>query len=84
MIIAGGFSGNNQLKTTEIVDLDAKTVYYGGDLQQARKGFQLARVNTGGYERLLAVGGRGYTRGIGKVILDTVEEWEPSADTGNI
>merc|ERR1719391_713822 len=47
VIIAGGFSGNNQLKTTEIVDLDTKTVYYGGDLQQARKGFQLATVNMG-------------------------------------
>ena len=84
MIIAGGFSGNNQLKTTEIVDLDAKIVYYGGKMQQARKAFHLATVNRGGYERLLALGGIGYTSGIGRVTLDTVEEWEPSGDTGNL
>ena len=82
MLIAGGFSGNNQLKTTEIVDLDAKIVYYGGNMQQARKSFHLARIAGGGYERVVALGGRGYTNGIGKVTLDTVEEWKPSGDTG--
>ena len=87
MIIAGGFSGNNQLKTTEIVDLDAKIVYYGGNMRQARKAFHLATVHRGGFERLLALGGIGYrsvTSGIGRVTLDTVEEWQPSGDTGDI
>ena len=84
MIIAGGFSGNNELKTTEIVDLDAKIVYYGGNMRQARQAFHLATVHRGGFERLLALGGIGYTSGIGRVTLDTVEEWQPSGDTGDI
>ena len=84
VIIAGGFSGNNQLKTTEIVDLDAKIVYYGGNMLQGRKAFHLATVDRGGFERLLAVGGNGFTYGIGRVTLDAVEEWEPSGNTGNL
>ena len=84
VIVAGGFSGNNQLGTTEIIDLDAKLVYYGRDMKQARKAFHLATVNRGGFERVLALGGIGYTNGIGRVTLDTVEEWEPSGDTGDL
>ena len=76
VLIAGGFSGNNHLDTTEIVDLDAKIVYNGGDLRQARKYFHLATITRGGYERVFALGGRGYKT------LDTVEEWQPSVDTG--
>ena len=69
--------------------MDAKIVYYGGNMQQARKAFQLATVHSGGHERLLALGGIGYTRGIGRVTLDTVEEWQPSSNhlqavTGNL
>ena len=69
VIVAGGID-NEHLASSEIFDLDAKTVSVGPEMASARHLFHVVRVERAGVEAVLALGGWG-----GSSSLDTVEEF---------
>ena len=80
VIIAGGhgarWPGDNlkyKSRSTEVLDINKRTLTFGGDLSFSRQFFQLATINFGGRERVFAVGG--FWSPDGRKGLDTVEEW---------
>ena len=76
VVIAGGHSGSTTLGSTEIVDLERRTIQYGGDLNAARRWFHIVTISTGGNERTFAFGGRD-----GSPWLDSVEELDTDTMT---
>ena len=81
-IVAGGHSLNfdgNYLKSTEIIDLEMRTIVIGGDMDKPRDSFHL--LNIGG--KIFALGGY-YDDGSGNYLSDVeefVEEtgtWQPA------
>ena len=78
LVVAGGGSGDAR-KTTEIIDLEAKTVRRGQDMLGIREWFQLFTVaSPGSKPSLLAVGG--WISSV-RDTLKTVEEWDPETET---
>ena len=78
LVVAGGGSGDAR-KTTEIIDLEAKTIRRGEDMLGIREWFQLFTVaSPGSKPSLLAVGG--WNSGV-RDTLKTVEEWDPETET---
>ena len=73
VIVAGGEWSASPLSSMEILDLESKSIRYGGDLQAGRYYFHLATVGEGAAQRLLAFGGVGGGR--------SVEEWRPARGT---
>ena len=59
VVIAGGYSSSNYLKSTEILDLSTKTITYAGDMNSPRGHFHLATPTLGGTTKLFAIGGVG-------------------------
>ena len=73
VILAGGGWSGSPLSSIEVLDIESKSIRYGGDLQAARYFFHLATVGEGAAQRLLAFGGEGRWR--------SVEEWRPARPT---
>ena len=73
VILAGGGWSGSPLSSIEVLDLESKSIRYGGDLQAARYFFHLATVGEGAAQRLLAFGGEGRWR--------SVEDWRPARPT---
>ena len=59
VVVAGGYSGGSRIKTTEIIDIGARTITFGPEMKNARNSFQLAVLPAPGGDRLLALGGVG-------------------------
>ena len=72
IVIAGGYSlsGSTTLRSTEIVDIERRTIQYAGDLNTARSNFHILSITTAGSERTFALGGHDGS----SIYLDTVEE----------
>ena len=75
IVIAGGRSGS----TTEIVDIERRTIQYAGDLNTARRWFHILSITTAGSERTFALGGKDGSYNP----LDSVEELDPDTLTWN-
>ena len=77
IVIAGGSSGSiwTTHRSTEIVDIETRTIQYAGDLNTARRYFHILSITTAGSERTFALGGKGP--------LDSVEELDPDTWTWN-
>lgn len=78
IVIAGGISrsGSTTHRSTEIVDLETRTIQYAGDLNTARYHFHILTITTDGSERTFALGGYD-----GSSYLDSVEELNPDTLT---
>lgn len=77
VVIAGGSYGES-LSSTEVLDLESRTISYGQDLTTPRAYFHIVTLRTQGLERALAVGGWD-----GSSYLDSVEEFNPDTLTWN-
>ena len=77
VVIAGG--GSSSLSSTEIVDLETKTIQYAGNLNTARRFFHILSITTGGSERTFALGGDDGSNNV----FDSVEELDPDTMTWN-
>jgi len=72
VIIAGGWnSGEESLRSTEVLNLDSREITAGGDMASPRRWFHLATIRRGGQEKVFAVGGSSDDR---TRYLNTVEE----------
>ena len=69
IVIAGGYSVSTTHRSTEVVDLETRTIQYAGDLNTARKNFHILSITTAGSKRTFALGGMD-----GSSRLDSVEE----------
>ena len=76
VIIAGGHSSGAYHKSTEVLDIETRTISTGGDMASPRAYFNLATVNSEGRDRLFALGGLN-----GKWSVATVEEWVEGSST---
>ena len=79
VIISGG-GGNDwrSHKSTEILDLEDKTLSSGGDMEEPRRHFHILNVNN----KLFAIGGIGDAGWeSGNPASSSVEEWDPSTST---
>merc|ERR1712222_28906 len=79
VIISGG-GGNDwrSHKSTEILDLEDKTLSSGGDMIETRRHFHILNVNN----KLFAIGGIGDAGWeSGNPASSSVEEWDPSTST---
>ena len=79
IVIAGGRSGSTTVRSTEIVDIERRTIQYAGDLNTARRYFHILSITTAGSERTFALGG--YDGSFGE--LDSIEELDPDTLTWN-
>ena len=66
------------LSSTEVLDIESRTIQYGEDLTTPRYGFHIVTIRTEGVERALAMGGYD-----GSSSLDSVEEFDPDTLTWN-
>ena len=81
VVIAGGwpgYPGSTTHRSTEIVDIERRTIQYAGDLNTARRLFHTLSITTGGSEKIFALGGRD-----GSSYLDSIEELDPDKLTWN-
>ena len=83
IVIAGGYSWSGSyesttLRSTEIVNLETRTIQYAGDLDTARRTFHILTIATDGSENTFALGGHD-----GSSTLDSVEELDPDTWTWN-
>jgi len=74
VIIAGGSHGED-LRSTEVLDLDSREITAGGDMASPRNYFHLATIRTGGLETVFAVGDDWGNQ------LNSVEEWVEESST---
>ena len=73
VVIAGGSSGGPHyaaLRSTEILDLETRTIRKAGDLTTARRWFHIITITTNGIETTFALGGRAY------YFIDSIEEFD--------
>ena len=78
VVIAGGWSNGASISSTEILDIESRTIQYGEDLTTGRFYFHIITIRTQGVERALAMGGWD-----GSSSLDSVEEFDPDTLTWN-
>ena len=52
-VVAGGYSGSNYLKSTEIINMETKKISFGGEMEKKRAYFHLLSIG----ETLFALGG---------------------------
>ena len=79
IVIAGGLSDSEStLRSTEIVDIERRTIQYAGDLNIARRNFHIITISTDGSERTFALGGYD-----GSSLLDSIEELDMDTMTLN-
>ena len=71
-------NGGGTLRSTEVLDIQSRTIQYGEDLTTRRYGFHIVTIRTQGVERALAMGGYD-----GSSYLDSVEEFDPDTLTWN-
>ena len=74
-VVAGGYSGGNYLKSTEIINLETKKISFGGEMEKKRQWFQIISIDG----NLFAVGGNYY--GGGWIQLADVEEFVEETGT---
>ena len=80
IVIAGGGSGSSPThRSTEIVDLERRTIQDAGDLNVARVWFHILSITTGGSERTFALAGWDGSDND----LDSIEELDPDTLTWN-
>ena len=78
IISGGGGNGWRSHKSTEILDLEDKTLSSGGDMIETRRHFHILNVNN----KLFAIGGIGDAGWeSGNPASSSVEEWDPSTST---
>ena len=75
VIIAGGHNGED-LSSTEVLDLVSRRISSGGEMASPRRRFHLAKVISGGKEKMFALAGSD-----GSTILNEVEEWVETSST---
>ena len=81
VVIAGGSLGTlTTLRSTEIVDLETRTIQYAGDLNTARRYFHILSITTRGSEKTFALGGGGDSY---YSWLDSIEELDTDTLTWN-
>ena len=73
----GGYPSTT-LRSTEIVDLERRTIQYAGDLNTENKRFHVITITTDESETTFALGG--YS---GSSYLDSIEELDPDTMTWN-
>ena len=81
IVIAGGYSGSTPLRSTEVVDLETRTIQYAGDLNTARRSSHILTISTDGSEKTFAFGGSDYDGSA--IYYDSVEELDPDTMTWN-
>ena len=75
-IVAGGYAGgNNNLKSTEIINIESKTIEFGGEMEKPRGYFHLITISGS----IHALGGRYYDGGW--IFLADVEEFVEETGT---
>ena len=81
IVIAGGHGGygSTSVRSTEIVDIERRTIQYAGDLNTARRWFHILSITTAGSERTFALGG--YDDDGSSIYYDSVEELEVDTTT---
>ena len=70
-IVAGGYYGGSYLKSTEIIDLEQRTIHFGSEMQKPRIYFHLLVISG----TLHALGGSYYD------YLADVEEFDEDSET---
>ena len=76
VVIAGGWSSGASLRSTEVLDVQTRTIQYAGELTTGRIFFHLITISTGGSEKTLALGGFD-----GRYHFDSVEELDAETMT---
>ena len=76
IVIAGGYSSGQYLRSTEVLDLTTKTIVSAGDLNSPRAFFHMATITKNRQQRILAFGGTD-----GSSDLNSVEEFILSNNT---
>ena len=83
LVIAGGSGDGGYQKSTEIVNLETRTIEYGEDMLQKRAWFHLLPISNSREPLLWAISGWS-----GGGFLSTVEQWDPDTgvwtDTGHL
>ena len=80
VVIAGGWNDNGgTLSSTEVLDIESRTIQYGEDLATPRRWFHIVTIRTQGVERALAMGGYDGSSSF----LDSVEEFDSDTLTWN-
>ena len=79
VVIAGGWSNGASISSTEVLDIESRTIQYGEDLATPRGFFHIVTIRTQGVERALAMGGWDGSFSS----LDSVEEFDPDTLTWN-
>ena len=77
VIIVGGYSEGESLRSTEVLDLETRKIEFAGDLATPRNVFHSAAIRTEGTERVFAMGGWDG----GSSAVDSVEELDPETLT---
>ena len=72
LVVAGGSGGPGYQRSTEIINLETRTIEYGEDMLQKRAWFHLLPISRSGEPLLWAVGGWS-----GGGFLNSVEQWNP-------
>ena len=72
LVIAGGSGDGGYQRSTEIVNLETRSIEYGEDMLQKRAWFHLLPIFNSGQSLLWAVSGWS-----GGGFLSTVEQWNP-------
>jgi len=75
VIIAGGHN-RKDLSSTEVLDLVDRRISSGGEMASPRRQFHLAKIISGGEEKMFAFAGSD-----GATILNEVEEWVETSST---
>ena len=77
VVVAGGGSFDaGASAATELIDIDSRTIRFGGDMTQSRRAFHLILVESVTGSRILALGGEQKSTN-----LDSVEEWQSESET---
>ena len=91
VVIAGGITppaSNSDFphKSTEVLDLETKTIKYGQDLNTGRRGFHLLTITVEGMDRVWALGGTGGTdeEPAYPPLFDSIEEFDPTYSTWRV
>ena len=84
VVIAGGYNlVGETLSSTEVLNIESRTIQYAQDLATPRSQFHIVTIRTQGLERALAMGGQ-YYNDKGSNVLDSVEEFDPDTLTWNL